>query len=114
MVKLKASTLIETIVASLLISLCFTIGIGFLTRLYASDIKEHVINAIFIAENEMNSLLNSNEQGNRESTYQDYLITGNISNYNNSEDLKLIEVKISLKGKTILNKRRIYLLNNED
>ena len=105
--KLKGSTLIETIVSMMIIVLIMTI---LTTCLYKINLESGLISkplAYFMVKQHINNL---EEQNNIELKYDNFpfTIVRNLTKYENTDDLMLLEVKaLNMDGKNIISVRKI-------
>jgi hypothetical protein len=107
MAKLEGSTIIETIVATLIISICFEIAIIGISKLYVSNRTSDIINANSVADNIISIIIEEKDFTNRAFEKNNYLIKQEISAYKNISDLKLIKIEVTNNFNFTFNKYRV-------
>ncbi|MEN8907479.1 MAG: hypothetical protein ABF289_16105, partial [Clostridiales bacterium] len=95
MAKLEGSTIVETIVATLIISLCFEIAIISISKLYLSNKTSDLINASYMADEIIAATIKDKDFTNKMYTINNNTIKQEVSSFNNISDLKLIKIEIS-------------------
>ena len=113
MLKLKATTIIETIVAVLIITLCFEIGAVFLVRVHHSFQSVNKLNAFFLSDRELKNV-NNEVFKDGVKNYDGFSVWKKVSDYKGLENLKQVNVDVKTKsGIELINRKRIYYESEE-
>lgn len=111
MVKLKAGTLVESLIAMVII----VVSLGVTTMIYMnvvqSDKQVLQMKGLFMINNEMMRIKLANEYLDSQRTIGDYLINSEIKEYNESENLYQISLTVKdLTGKTIACQNELIII----
>lgn len=110
MVRLKGSTLIETIVATLIVSVCFEIALVSVSRVFLSEKSAKLINAIYLAEEEINMTIQKKDFNTKREKKNNFLLSKQVKTYKGTNDLKIISIEVTEGDKIILNKQKIVFI----
>ena len=111
MVKLKAGTLVESLIAMVII----VVSLGVTTMIYMnvvqSDKQFLQMKGLFMINNEVKRIKLAKEYLDSERTIGDYLINSEIKVYNESENLYQISLTVKdLKGKKIASQNELIII----
>lgn len=111
MVKLKAGTLVESLIAMVII----VVSLGVTTMIYMnvvqSDKQVLQMKGLFMINNEVKKIKLDKQYLDNERKVGDYLISSIIKEYNESENLYQISLTVKdLKGKTIASQNELIII----
>jgi Tfp pilus assembly protein PilE len=107
---LKASTLMESLIAMVILVVCLGIGTMIYTNVIGSDRERKQLHALLLANKEAIAVKSERNYLDSESQVDDWTIKKTVEKYNETENLFLLSITVLDRDKKIISTRRELII----